>query len=139
MKALPLLASCLVGIMLSACAAPAPNPGGGSGDCHGATTRNWHAWVNLQPGSDRSLHVKGTVDVNSGGWQARLTKRSPQGFNPRILLLDLHVTPPSGPTILPMLSLDVRYDERNAGNTYDRVEVYCGNERIADMQVEQAH
>lgn len=56
------------------------------------TTSDWAAWIDMmpiQPTPGGTLHVIGQVDAGTA--LAFLRKRQPQGFNPHILLLDLHV------------------------------------------------
>jgi len=59
-------------------------------------SKDWSAWLNTMPGSERTLHVTGTVTCPNPGYKAELVPSSPQGFNPEIYLLDLVVTPPCG-------------------------------------------
>jgi len=68
-----------------------------------------------------------------------LTKRVPQGINPEILLLDLKLTPPSGPVTQPVLDLDVKYSDNYSGTKYTRVQVFCGDKVIADLPVKDTH
>ncbi len=58
------------------------------------TCDNWYAWIDTQPVRPPKLMVVGDVSVPSGGYSVALEMRTPQGFNPSILLLDLIVTPP---------------------------------------------
>ena len=47
-------------------------------------------------GAEGRLVVHGKVRVPTPGWKVRLTAANPQGFNPRILLLVLEATQPTG-------------------------------------------
>lgn len=109
--------------------------------CNGAKTHSWKAWANLMPGpgSSKDVHVTGRISVPTGGWKAKLAKRSPQGINVRILQLELHVTPPSGNVAQVLTEFDVKYTEKGGASLHDRVEIFCGSERIADVPVEQVH
>ncbi|HYG29493.1 MAG TPA: hypothetical protein VD887_04680 [Allosphingosinicella sp.] len=66
----------LVGLLASACAAlppPEPPPGGGDSPCYGST-RDWRAWVDAMPGTERpGLIVTGTVTTPTGGHRSVLT------------------------------------------------------------------
>ncbi len=54
-------------------------------------TRNWNAWVDLQPPGPGRLHVTGEVEVSATNKNPVLNKHQPQGINPEILLLDLAI------------------------------------------------
>ncbi len=107
--------------------------------CNGARTHDWHAWNNRMPMSDQAVHVTGKAGVNSGGWKASLTKRSDQGTNASLLLLNLDVSPPRGPTIQPMLELKLDYTETNSAGKYQRARIFCVEKLVADIPVEDAH
>jgi hypothetical protein len=82
-------------------AAPAP-----PGDC-----RNWAAAIDLQPPGPATLHVTGECEFPTGGFTVELRRHEPQGFNPRDLLLDKIVTPPSGPATQVITTVEARYSE----------------------------
>lgn len=54
-------------------------------------SHDWHAWVNAMPPGPHTLHVSGTVTVPNGDTLVKLARAVPQGFNPRILILDLEM------------------------------------------------
>ena len=56
------------------------------------------AWIDRAPGAPPKLVMVGDVRVPTNGWHARLTKRSPQGINPKILILDVSALQPDGAT-----------------------------------------
>ena len=62
-------------------------------------TRNWYAWINTMPPKPDDFHIIGEVFVGNPGVEALLTPKQPQGINPRIFLLDLHLIqkPECGP------------------------------------------
>jgi hypothetical protein len=74
-------------------------------------TRNWYAWLNKMPPGPNSLHVVGEVFVGNPGMQAELTIKEPQGINPAILLLDLHVTQRPGMWPQVMTWVQARFDK----------------------------
>ena len=81
------------------------------GDC-----RNWAAWIDREPPGEATLHVTGECEFPTGGFTVELRRHEPQGFNPRVLLLDKVVTPPSGPATQVITTVDVRYrEETTAG------------------------
>lgn len=68
------------------------------------------------PGPDAGpgvLLVEGECTLSSTGWTVELVRHEPQGINPRDLLLDLVVTPPSpDQAVLPVLTkYPVTYEE----------------------------
>jgi hypothetical protein len=54
-------------------------------------TKDWYAWLNLMPPPPDDFHVIGDVLVSNPGVQAHLCVKEPQGINPGVLLLDLHL------------------------------------------------
>ena len=107
----------------------------GRAECNGANTHNWKAWNNVMPIGDKTVHITGKVTVPSGGWKALLSERIPQGINSEILLLDLSVTPPSGPTTSPVLDLEVHYSKKYMTRKYIRAQVFCSEKLIADLPI----
>ena len=98
------------------------------------TTSDWKAWVNKMPGPGtphhNTLHVVGTVDTYSKDL-AYLQKREPQGINPHILLLDLHVITGFVPVDNPQR---VHYYENLAEEqSYKSIEIYYEGKREATI------
>ena len=54
-------------------------------------TKNWSTWINLMPPKPDDFHVVGEVFVANPGIETLLCVKEPQGINPNILLLDLHL------------------------------------------------
>src|SRR5262249_41657428 len=54
-------------------------------------TTDWHAWVSAMPPGPKSFHVTGTVIAPTPGYDVSLKVASPQGINPKELILDLLV------------------------------------------------
>lgn len=107
--------------------------------CKDAQTQDWYAWINLMPPPPDDFHVVGEVYVPNPGVDPFLTPRVPQGTNPTILQLDLYLC--QQPGIWPQVFVwkPVRYDKVGRNFGYERVEVFCGEERIADFPVETVH
>jgi hypothetical protein len=82
----------------------------------------WQAWVDRQPPGPATLHVVGECEFPSGGFTVGLSKHTPQGFNPRDLLLDKTVTPPDGPATTVITKVEVRYSEETETG-YDTVSI----------------
>jgi hypothetical protein len=74
--------------------------------------RDWKAWHDRMPGAEPTLHVTGRCEFPSSGYEVRLKRHTPQGINPRDLLLDVLVTEPTGPVNQVVTELDVSYDEQ---------------------------
>jgi hypothetical protein len=75
-------------------------------NCH-----DWQAWHDRMPGSRPTLHVTGRCEFPTSGYAVRLERGEPQGTNPRDLLLDLVVTPPTGPVTQVVTEVEARYEE----------------------------
>jgi hypothetical protein len=84
-------------------------------------TTDWYAWTSRMPPGPASFHVAGVVHLPSPGYEARLERATPQGINPRELILDLKVTPRPGiwPQVITQASL--RLDEESPSIEYDGV------------------
>lgn len=97
-------------------------------------TRGWYAWNNLMPPKPDDFHIVGEVEVPNPGVEVLLVPKSPQGINPRILLLDLFLI--QKPGIWPQIVVwkQARYDKVNV--TYDSVQVFYGSTVIADVPVD---
>ncbi|WP_428304614.1 hypothetical protein [Lacipirellula sp.] len=98
-----------------------------------AVTADWYAWNDLSPPKPDDFFVTGEVEVANPGVEVLLVPKVPQGFNPRILLMELIFI--QRPGIWPALVVKkpVRYHKANA--TYDWVEIYIGGNQIANIQV----
>lgn len=79
----------------------------------------WTAYHDRMPGKPPTLRVDGCCCFPTGGWQAELRDRQ-QGFNPRIRMLDLVVTPPQGPAPDVLTELSVHWEDQT-DSEYDQV------------------
>ncbi|QQZ39767.1 hypothetical protein IF690_17085 [Pseudomonas sp. SK3(2021)] len=93
---------------------------------------NWHAWLNAMPPKPDELHVVGDVEVANPGVEAYLTMRTPQGINPTILLLDLHLVQRPGQWIQQLSCAQVRFTRVMPPNSprYTAIEIFYNGERI---------
>ena len=107
--------------------------------CEGKPTRGWYAWNNRMPTGPGSFHVIGEVQVGNPGIVAILTPRVPQGINPKILLLDLHLRQRSGIWPQVVTWATARYDSEIPKPPYSEVQVFCGKEEVAHVPVEDIH
>lgn len=88
------------------------------------------AWIDHMPGSDPKLIVIGDVQVPTTGWHVTLTRRSPQGFNPNILLLDVSAQQPKGMAGQMVTTIPLRYEERPPQREYTQVTVADGKDEV---------
>jgi hypothetical protein len=101
-----------------------------------AETQDWYAWIDTTPPKPDELHVIGEITVGNPGIYAVLLKRVPQGINPRILLLDLHLMQKSGMWPQIVTCIAVRYDAVIIGRGYTEVDVLYQGELIAQIPVD---
>lgn len=84
-------------------------------------TTNWYAWVSQMPGARPSFHVSGVVHLPTPGYEAHLVRATPQGINPKELILDLKVTPRQGIWPQVITPASIRFDEDQPGVDYEGV------------------
>jgi hypothetical protein len=101
-------------------------------------TSGWFAWANLMPGSQRSFHVIGTVLLPTPGYEAKLEVASPQGINPRDLILDLHLVKKPGIWPQHVTPVLVRYDRTPYDGGYQTVLVREPDGDVVQLDVEEA-
>ena len=94
---------------------------------------DWQAWLNKMPPKPDELHVVGDVMVSNPGVQPTLTMRNLQGFNPSVLMLDLHLVQKPGMWPQVITCASARFDRVMPPNapSYQSVEIYSEGERIA--------
>ncbi|HUP25803.1 MAG TPA: hypothetical protein VNB06_23040 [Thermoanaerobaculia bacterium] len=104
--------------------------------CAGIRTRDWYAWADTMPPSPHELHVIGQAEVPNPGVEPLLTARPPSG-DPRTLHLDfsLHQEPGSWPSA--SVWKPMRFDRALEGVALRRVVVYCGEDVIADVAIDE--
>jgi hypothetical protein len=74
----------------------------------------WEAVLDQASGKEPNLTVRGSCLFPTTGFLAELRRHDPQGINPGILLLDLVVTKPAGPTAQVLTEVEVTYAEEGA-------------------------
>ncbi|WP_156955637.1 hypothetical protein [Solidesulfovibrio alcoholivorans] len=107
-------------------------------------TRNWSAWIDVMPMSNRTLYVTGEMMLKLIGVRPVLSKRVPQGINDTIRILDLALKPlgPSAENDAPSDRwVPCRYEEdlESAETTCKVVSIYYEDKLIADIEVKTAH
>jgi hypothetical protein len=95
------------------------------------------AWIDRAPGAPPKLIMTGDVRVPTNGWQARLTKRSPQGVNPKILILDVN-TQHGGEAQEAITTIPLRYEESPPQDEYGQVMITNGKGEIV-VRICDAH
>jgi hypothetical protein len=92
------------------------------------------AWIDRAPGGPPKLVMVGDVRVPTDGWQARLTKRSPQGINPKILILDVDAERPAGAAQEEITTIPLRYEESPPQDEYGQVMIAtCRGEIVVSI------
>ena len=92
------------------------------------------AWIDRAPGAPPKLVMVGDVRVPTDGWQARLTKRSPQGINPKILILDVAAEQPAGAAQEEITTIPLRYEESPPQDEYGQVMIAtCRGEIVVSI------
>lgn len=106
--------------------------------CDNTKTKDWHAWNNLQPPKPDFFHIIGEVYVPNLGVEPHLHYAEPQGINPEILLLDLHLIQLPGAWPRVFVWKQVRYD-RVITKGYTEVEIRCDGNVLARVPVDDIH
>lgn len=105
----------------------------------GTTGGDWKAVQNLQPPLQTpggKLTVTGSIEYGDPSGSPVLQKKSPQGINPKILMLE--IVPPTDAKGRKIVNLT--YDENlQTEDQHTSVEVYYKNDKIADMKIEKVH
>jgi hypothetical protein len=100
------------------------------------STRNWNA--NELPdlvGRHYRIVVTGDVEVSATNLTPKLSLHAPQGFNPRILLLDLTIVSSGGFGGQIMLYKSVMFTRATSGNRYDEVDILFRGRIIKRIKV----
>jgi hypothetical protein len=106
--------------------------------CQGVTTRDWYAWNDLMPPRPDNLHVVGEVYVPNPGVEPYLLPRHPPAKG-KTLALDLVLVQRPGVWPQVLVWKPVRYDKVLRGIGYRTVEIYCGDQKIETIDVEDVH
>jgi hypothetical protein len=88
------------------------------------------AWIHRAPDAPPRLIMIGDVRVPTNAWRARLTRRSPQGINPKILILDVSAQEIGGDAQDEITTIPLRYEESPLLDEYGRVMIANGRREI---------
>jgi hypothetical protein len=92
------------------------------------------AWIDRAPGAPPRLIMTGDVRVPTNGWQARLTRRTPQGINPKILILDVSAQQPDSAVQEEITTIPLRYEESPPQDEYGQVMIAtCRGEIVVNI------
>lgn len=99
-------------------------------------SKDWYAWLNTMPPTPDDFHVVGDVEVANPGIEACLTMRSPPGFVPQALMLDLHLVQRPGIWTQQLTWTQARFDRVMPPHSpiYTTVEIFYEGERIAFIE-----
>ncbi|MGH2943595.1 MAG: hypothetical protein ACRDLN_12565 [Solirubrobacteraceae bacterium] len=84
--------------------------------------RDWSAVHDKEPPGPFTLRVTGACTMPTPGYTVELCRHEPQGIDPRDLLLDRVVTPPTGIQPQVLDTVDVRFEEQTDAD-YDTVTI----------------
>ncbi len=100
--------------------------------------RNWSAWEDRQPPNPPgpTVHVGAQVETNAGNIVPVLERRVPQGFNPRVLLLDLRLTIIGEIGSADVAFRDVAYEEDIRDVSYSAVWIMWGSNIVQKLDVQ---
>ncbi len=104
----------------------------------GIKTRDWYAWNDLMPPRPDFFHIVGMVYVPNPGVELLLVPAEPQGINPDILLLDLHLIQKPGVWPRVFVWKQARYDQKIT-NGYKTADILYQGNSIATVDVENVH
>jgi len=98
-------------------------------------TKNWKAWQDLQPPGPPTLHVTGEVETTNSNQTPHLAEASPQGTNPKILLLNLSITTAgTGLTVIDFKQ--VTFTKKISKDQYTSVDIFLDGEQVGSAKVE---
>ena len=99
-------------------------------------TRNWKAnEIPDFPGHRYLLVVTGDVQVTATNLTPKLSVHVPQGFNPRIYLLDLEIVSSGGIGAPIVYYKHTQYTKVTSGHQYDEVDILFNGKIIKRIKV----
>jgi hypothetical protein len=100
-------------------------------------TKDFKAWQNVIPGGRPKLIVIGKVQTSNTNQTPHLEEHTPQGINPKILLLDLTITTKDVGDALQDWR-DVRFEKSITRDQYSNVDILWDGNIIEHLKVETA-
>ena len=95
--------------------------------------RNFYAWVSQGTLDPSSFIVIGQVETNAGYLVPKLKEAVPQGFNPRVLILDLTIENTGNAGDAAVLYRDTRYESEIT--LYNEVQIMYEGELLISLDV----
>ena len=100
-------------------------------------TRDWEALeMTDMIGQHGQITVTGEVELSETGTTAELKEHTPQGINPRILLLDLVIHRQGGIHGHIAWFEKLTFKKKSSGSEYDEVDILYGGEIVQRVKVE---
>jgi hypothetical protein len=102
-------------------------------------SRNWAAYENRQPPFDPSavqFYVIGQVETTNSAKKPILRRAIPQGFNPKILILNLTIEDSGGIGTTDINYRDTRFDDQIGEGQYSDVQIMYESELQAATPVQ---
>jgi hypothetical protein len=100
---------------------------------------DFYAWVDKMPPGPASFHVAGIVTMPTPGYDVSLVYASPQGINPRDLILDLQIRRRPGVWPQVVTPIPVRYDVETGASNYTSVLVRLPDGTGITLQVDEIY
>jgi hypothetical protein len=88
------------------------------------------AWIDTMPPAPPRLIVTGELEVPTSGWTATLGLKNPQGFNQKILMLEVTAQAPQGNVSQIVQQLPLRYQQPAAPGSITQVTVLYGSDSV---------
>ena len=107
--------------------------------CAEFETRNWSAWNNLRPPLPNTFSIEGEVKVPNPAVDVFMAVAEPQGFNPEVLLLDIHLLQRPGTWPARPVWRAVAYRRIIGATGYTRVDLRHDGDTVAGVDVQNAH
>ncbi|HMO30792.1 hypothetical protein [Enterovirga sp.] len=99
-------------------------------------TETIEAWISKRPGSPVTLFVTGELEVPTGGWKTKSTAASPQGINPKIIIVDVEAIRPTGIVNQMISRVPFRYEESPPKEDYTNATVrHDGQEHTVEVVI----
>ncbi len=101
-------------------------------------TRNFAAWINLQPLADNQIIIVGEVETAASYLVPKLSRAEPQGINPQHLILELTIVNTGKPGTENFDYRPVRYEEPASQGQFSHVDILFDGQLIMSLVVTEA-
>ncbi|MGH6963682.1 MAG: hypothetical protein ACREE0_04305 [Phenylobacterium sp.] len=107
-------------------------------NCSIMNAYGWEASVNAQPPERPRLSVSSLVVTSTAGYKVELSRKAVD-INPKIVTLDLVVTPPTGPASQVLTTQKAFVTVPDTSRTIDKVVIRCGGETLTEISPVPTH